>query len=261
MTTSINIETILKRDRAIVLTGLAVITTLSWIYMFYLAWQMKGMNSNMAMPMMQSWNTIDFLLMFIMWAVMMVAMMVPSAAPMVLIFASVNRKRRDKDAPYVPTVVFVLGYLVVWSVFSIAATAAQWGLHEAALLSPMMSSSTPVLGGLLLITAGVFQWTPMKDACLSHCKSPLGFIMTHWKEGQWGAFFMGLHHGAYCVGCCWALMALLFVNGVMNLLWIAVLAALVLIEKVIHKTSWFPRVTGGLLVAWGIFILVIAFSE
>jgi predicted metal-binding membrane protein len=228
--------------------------------MFYLAWQMKGMNSNMAMPMMQSWNTIDFLLMFIMWAVMMVAMMVPSAAPMVLMFASVNRKRREKDVPYVPTVVFVLGYLVVWSVFSIAATAAQWGLHEAALLSPMMSSSTPVLGGLLLITAGVFQWTPVKDACLSHCKSPLGFIMTHWKEGQWGAFLMGLHHGAYCVGCCWALMALLFVNGVMNLLWIAVLAAFVLLEKVMHKTPWLSRVTGGLLVAWGLFILVVSFS-
>lgn len=228
--------------------------------MFYLAWQMKGMNSNMAMPMMQSWNTIDFLLMFIMWAVMMVAMMVPSAAPMVLMFASVNRKHREKDVPYVPTVVFVLGYLVVWSVFSIAATTAQWGLHEASLLSAMMSSSTPVLGGLLLISAGVFQWTPMKDACLSHCKSPLGFIMTHWKEGKWGAFLMGLHHGAYCVGCCWALMALLFVNGVMNLLWIAFLAAFVLLEKVMYKTSWLPRVTGGLLVAWGLFILVITFS-
>jgi predicted metal-binding membrane protein len=227
--------------------------------MFYLAWQMEGVDPNMAMPNLQSWSVLDFFLMFLMWAVMMVAMMVPSVTPMVLMFATSNRNRRKNDGSFVPTGVFVLGYLVVWSVFSMAATAAQWGLHAAALLSPVMSTNTPVLGGLLLIIAGVFQCTSMKDACLSHCKSPLGFIMTHWREGPWGGVRMGLHHGAYCVGCCWALMALLFVNGVMNLLWVAVLAAFVLMEKVV-KGSWFSRVTGGLLVAWGVFILVTAFS-
>lgn len=252
-------ETILRRDRGIVLAGLAGITTIAWTYMFYLAWQMEGVDPNMAMPNMQSWSALDFFLMFLMWGVMMVAMMVPSVTPMVLMFATSNRKRRENDGSFVPTGVFVLGYLVVWSVFSIAATAAQWGLHAASLLSPMMSTNTPMLGGLLLIIAGVFQWSPMKDTCLSHCKSPLGFIMTHWREGPWGGVLMGLRHGAYCVGCCWALMALLFVNGVMNLLWVAVLAAFVLMEKVV-KGSWFSRVTGVLLVAWGVFILVTAFS-
>ncbi len=216
---------------------------------------MEGMDPNMAMPRMQPWSVLDFFLMFLMWAVMMVAMMVPSTAPMMLIFASVNRKRSANDAPFVPTGVFVLGYLVVWSVFSVAATTVQWGLHEYALLSPMMSTNTPILGGVVLVTAGVFQWTSMKEVCLSHCQSPLGFIMTHWREGPRGAFLMGLHHGAYCVGCCWALMVLIFVGGIMNLLWIAVLAIFVLLEKVVQKTSWLARVSGGFLVACGVFML------
>jgi predicted metal-binding membrane protein len=174
---------------------------------------------------------------------------------MVLMFATVNRQRRARTAPDVPTAVFALGYVVVWTLFSLAATLAQWGLNEAALLSSMMRSTTPVLGGLLLVVAGVFQWTPLKEACLVHCRSPLGFIMTHWREGRRGAFLMGLHHGTYCVGCCWALMLLLFVNGVMNLLWVGAIAAFVLVEKIVPAKGRLSQVTGALLVAWGLFVL------
>ena len=255
MSNTLTLESILKRDRTIVIAGLVGIALLSWAYVVYLAWQMEGMDPGMAMPQIQPWSGTDFLLMFLMWAVMMVAMMVPSAAPMVLMFATVNRQRRARTAPYVPTAVFALGYVVVWAVFSLAATLTQWGLNEAALLSSMMRSTTTVLGGLLLVVAGVFQWTPLKEACLVHCRSPLGFIMTHWREGRLGAFLMGLHHGTYCVGCCWALMTLLFVNGVMNLLWVAVLAAFVLVEKVVPAKRRLSQVTGGLLVAWGLFVL------
>ncbi|MEE9531236.1 MAG: DUF2182 domain-containing protein [Syntrophobacteria bacterium] len=255
MSNTLTLESILKRDRTIVIAGLVGIALLSWAYVVYLAWQMEGMDPGMAMPQIQPWSGTDFLLMFLMWAVMMVAMMVPSAAPMVLMFATVNRQRRARTAPYVPTAVFALGYVVVWAVFSLAATLTQWGLNEAALLSSMMRSTTTVLGGLLLMVAGVFQWTPLKEACLAHCRSPLGVIMTHWREGRLGAFLMGLHHGTFCVGCCWALMTLLFVNGVMNLLWVAVLAAFVLVEKVVPAKRRLSQVTGGLLVAWGLFVL------
>ena len=143
----------------------------------------------------------------------------------------------------------------MWTVFSLAATLTQWGLSEAALLSSKLRSTTPVLGGLLLVVAGVFQWTPLKEACLVHCRSPLGFIMTHWRERRRGAFLMGLHHGTYCVGCCWALMLLLFVNAVMNLLWVGTIAAFVLVEKVVPAKGRLTQVTGTLLVAWGLFVL------
>ncbi len=255
MSNTHTLESILKRDRTIVLVGLAGIVVLSWAYVVYLAWQMEGMDPGMAMPQIQSWSGTDLLLMFLMWAVMMVAMMVPSAAPMVLMFATVNRQRRARTAPYVPTAVFALGYVVVWAVFSLAATLTQWGLNEAALLSSMMRSTTTVLGGLLLMVAGVFQWTPLKEACLAHCRSPLGVIMTHWREGRLGAFLMGLHHGTFSVGFSCEIMTLLFVKLVMNLLWVAVLAAFVLVEKVVPAKRRLSQVTGGLLVAWGLFVL------
>ena len=255
MSNTLTLESILKHDRTIVLAGLAGIVMLSWAYVVYLAWQMEGMDPGIALPQIQSWNVTDFLFMFLMWAVMMVAMLVPSAAPIVLMFATVNRRRQARSAPYVPTAVFALGYVAVWAVFSLAATLTQWGLNEAALLSSAMRSTTPVLGGLLLVVAGVFQWTPLKEACLVHCRSPLGFIMTHWRERRRGAFLMGLHHGTYCVGCCWALMLLLFVNAVMNLLWVGAIAAFVLMEKVVPAKGRLSQVTGALLVAWGLFVL------
>ena len=249
-------DTVLRRDRILVLSGLALIIALSWAYVFSVIsdtqnMDMGGMGTQMTMPRMQAWDVADFALTFVMWAVMMVAMMTPSAAPMILMFAAVNRRRRKQEVSYIPTSVFLAGYLVVWAAFSVMATAAQWGLHAASLLSPMMASTSPVLGGILLVAAGTYQWTPLKHACLSKCRSPLGFVLNEWREGRWGAFLMGLKHGGYCTGCCWSLMALLFVAGIMNLLWVAAIAGFILLEKVAPGGDRLGRVAGVVLVGWG----------
>jgi predicted metal-binding membrane protein len=255
---------VLRRDRIIVLAGLISVAALAWAYTVYLAHDMgnmhMGMGMGMAMPKMQSWSLMDFVSMFLMWAVMMVAMMVPTAAPMILIFANVNRKRQEQERPYVPTAVFLSGYLLVWIGFSVLATLAQWGLHEAALLSPMMVSTSPILGGILLLAAGIFQWTPLKYACLKHCRSPLSFLMTDWREGYRGALIMGLKHGSYCTGCCWFLMALLFVAGVMNLLWVATITAFVLVEKAVPRGDLVGRIAGVALCIAGLIMLVQVWS-
>ena len=266
------LEVVLKRDRTVVLCGLVFVSVLAWGYVFHQAHAMNNMEmsgapmsmdmsmnmtTEMTMPQRNTWQALDFVLIFAMWAVMMVAMMLPSAAPMVLLFAAFNRRRREQQRPFVPTGVFLLGYLIVWTMFSLLATLAQWGLHNAALLSPMMTSTSPALGGALLIAAGVFQWTPLKNSCLAHCRTPLNFISTEWREGRTGALTMGLRHGAYCLGCCWVLMLLLFVTGVMNLVWIAVIAAFVLLEKVAPQPlrAYVSRGAGLILVLWGLFML------
>ncbi|TSA00214.1 MAG: DUF2182 domain-containing protein [Deltaproteobacteria bacterium] len=253
-------EAVLKRDRAFVIVGLAGIAAIAWAYMFYLDRVMgRSMGMEMGGPRMEGWGIWDFVLMFLMWAVMMVAMMTPSATPMILTFSRVNRGRHERRNPIVATGVFLAGYLVVWTVFSAVATFAQWGLHRAALLSPMMVSNNPLLGGMLLIGAGVFQYTPLKKACLTHCRSPLGFFMTEWREGNRGAFFMGVHHGIYCVGCCWLLMALLFVAGVMNLLWVATIAVYVLVEKIVPAEHWVSRVIGLFIIVGGLWMVTRTF--
>ena len=257
------LEQALRRDRVVVLVGILIIAAIAWAYTVYVAGTGMGMGDGMSMGMamadMRSWSAADFGLMFVMWAVMMVAMMAPSAAPMILMFAAVNRRRREREAPYVPTAVFLAGYVIVWAVFSVAATAGNWGLHEASLLSSMMGASTSgYLGGALLLAAGAFQWSPLKSACLKQCRTPMGFLMTSWREGQGGALRMGLEHGAYCLGCCWALMLLLFVLGIMNLVWIAALAAFVLAEKVAPMPEWVSRGTGVLLAGWGVWAIVTA---
>jgi predicted metal-binding membrane protein len=244
-------EAALRRDRLIVLLGLCAVTVLSWVYTVYLVWGMKGMEAAMAMPELQPWAVADLILLFIMWAVMMVAMMVPSAFPLVLIFAGINRRRRVQQDPLVPTGVFLLGYLLAWTVYSVLATSVQWGLHTAALLSPMMVSTSPVLGAAILVGAGIFQWTPLKYTCMVRCRSPRAFILTEWREGAWGSLVMGFKSGIYCVVCCWLLMSILFVTGVMNLLWMAVITVFVLLEKVIPRGEWFGRAAGLLLMGWG----------
>jgi predicted metal-binding membrane protein len=255
MSEASTLEAVLKRDRTIVLAGVAGLSALAWAYLLALAWRMPHREMAMAMPHMQAWEATEVLLTWVMWAVMMVAMMTPSAAPMILMFATVNRRRRGQQGPFVPTTTFLLGYLLVWGGFSVVATLAQWGLHTAALLSPMMVSTSPMLGGLLLLAAGIFQWTPLKSTCLTQCRSPLGFLMTEWREGAWGALLMGLRHGRYCVGCCWVLMALLFVAGVMNLLWVAAIAAFVLVEKVLPRGELVGRVVGSMLMLAGLVLL------
>ena len=247
------LEAVLRRDRGIVLVGLAVITLIAWAYMVYLA---RDMKTGMAMPVMQPWGAVDFALMFIMWAVMMTAMMVPTAAPMILVYASLNRRRHDPQPFLMSTVVFLLGYLVIWSGFAALATVAQWGLHLGALLSPMMVGISPILGGALLLAAGIFQLSPIKYACLANCRTPIGFLMTEWRDGPRGALVMGLRHGLYCLGCCWMLMSLLFVLGVMNLLWIAALAGFVLVEKVAPRGHLVSRLSGLVLIGWGGLVLL-----
>jgi predicted metal-binding membrane protein len=253
-------EIALRRDRIIVVSSLVVIMALSWAYVSSLASDMQNMDvpTELAMPQMQAWGITNFALTFVMWAVMMVAMMTPSAAPMILMFAGINRRRQKQRAPYVSTSVFLLGYLVVWAAFSVLATAAQWGLHAVSLLSPMMVSTSPVLGGVLLLVAGIYQWTPLKHACLSKCRSPLGFVLNEWREGRWGALLMGLKHGSYCTGCCWSLMALLFVAGVMNLLWVAAIAGFILLEKVAPAGQRMGQAAGGFMIAGGVVLLGLA---
>ena len=255
------IEAAIRRDRLVVLAGLLCLTALAWLYLIAMAAGMSGAamdhgGAAMAMPEIKPWSALDFVLMFLMWAIMMVGMMVPSAAPMILLFARVSRQAREPAGPLAPTSAFVGGYLAAWSGFSLAATGLQWALEQAALLSPMMVVASPVLGAVLLIIAGIYQWTPLKHSCLQHCRSPLYFVVGHWRRGTGGAFAMGLHHGAYCIGCCWFLMALLFVAGVMNLLWIAAIAAFVLLEKIAPWGPQIGRASGVLLVLAGVALLV-----
>ena len=239
-----------RRDFWAVISSLAGITLLSWAYLISMAGDMS-MSDGMAAMRMPEWDSRYFLMMYLMWAIMMVGMMLPSVTPTVLIYAAVARKSAAQGTPVAPTGAFVSGYLAMWVLFSLFATLAQWGLEQAALLSPMMVSNSVSLGAGLLIAAGIYQWLPIKDKCLTHCRSPVDFISTHWKDGTVGAFQMGLHHGGYCLGCCWVLMGLLFVGGVMNLLWIAAITGFVLLEKVLPLGDVGGRVMGVLMILSG----------
>ena len=248
-----------RRDRVAIYAALVGVTALSWACLMRMA---AGMDMPMEMSSMaqagmqiKPWTPADFIYMFLMWAVMMVGMMVPTAIPMTLIYAAVARKAAGQGTPLAPSAVFISGYIAMWTIFSAGATLAQWGLDQAALLSPMMVSSSPALGASLLIAAGVYQMTPAKNACLDHCRSPAHFISEHWRLGSSGAFRMGLEHGAFCLGCCWALMGLLFFGGVMNLLWIAGITLFVLLEKVLPFGGQGGRVAGGAMIVCGLAVL------
>ncbi len=255
------LETVLRHDRAIVLGALGGIALLAWAYMVFEAQRMNRtgvcecLGLAMSGPDVSPWSPGALLPLTLMWAEMMVAMMIPSAAPVILTFARVNRERRLQQRPYVATALFVVGYLALWTGFSLVAAIAQWVLHGTALLSAGMKSTSPFVAGSLLIFAGLFQFTSWKNACLDHCRSPLSFLLTEWREGRKGAVIMGLRHGAYCTGCCWLLMALLFVAGVMNMLWVAVITLLVLLEKIAPRRTRLTRLTGFLFVAWGAWVI------
>ncbi|MDT5018612.1 MAG: hypothetical protein QOD39_4772 [Mycobacterium sp.] len=210
-----------------------------------------------AMAGVQPWTATEFGLTLTMWAVMMVAMMVPSAAPMTLMYAAIARKAAAQHNPLAPTFVFVTGYIAMWVTFSLAATTAQFALDQAALLSPMMVSTSAAFGAALVIAAGVYQLTPIKNACLRNCRTPAHFMSRNWRTGDLGAFRMGMRLGAYCVGCCWILMGLLFVGGVMNLLWIAAIAIFVLLEKTIPFGEVGGRAAGVAMIVIGVLSLVL----
>jgi len=253
------LERVLRHDRAIVVGGLASVIVLSWIYILAGA----GMNMDAGVGQVgvtgvqTAWTPAYFGVMVVMWWVMMMAMMLPSAVPMVLLFAAINRKNREAQRPYVPAAVFAGGYVAAWVGFSLIATLLQWWLENLALLSPMLASNTALLGAGLLIAAGIYQVTPLKYACLRHCRTPLDFLSRRWRQSAWGAFTMGLEHGLFCLGCCWVLMGLLFYGGVMNLWWIAGLAAYVLFEKLAPAGHRIGRFGGAILVLWGVSILII----
>ncbi len=262
------VVSVVKRDRIVVLSALSTVVALSWAYVLAGAGmnmsaleitQLTSGESGIDMMMPAAWDLAYAGVMFLMWWVMMIAMMLPSATPMVLLFATVNRKQKEKGNAYVPTALFASAYLVVWAWFSVVAVALQWGLEATALLSPMLVSTSAFLGGGLLLAAGIYQLTPIKQACLKHCRSPLQFMMSHWRSGRRGVFRMGAEHGAYCVGCCWFLMGLLFFGGVMNLYWIIGLAVFVFLEKTIPAGHWFSYCVGVVLIICGGFVLFDAF--
>jgi predicted metal-binding membrane protein len=252
------LERVLTRDRIPVLAAIAGVTVLAWAYLGMMAGHMAGDMPGMAASAMASapWTTAHFAMMLGMWVVMMLGMMLPSAAPMILFFAMFARRSREQGHSVAPVGAFVAGYLVVWSTFAVVATTLQWGLDRAVFLSPHMATISPILGGAILMAAGPYQWTPLKDACLGLCRSPVAFIMGHWRAGTAGAFRMGVEHGAFCVGCCWALMALLFVGGVMNLLWVAAITLAVLVEKLAPRGRWISRAFGVALVLGSAWIMV-----
>ena len=262
------LEAILRRDRVVVVAALAIVTTLAWADLVWLAndmW-MGGMDmtgfrmipagQGWMMPVSAPWQPIEFGAVFVMWVVMMVGMMTPSAAPIILIYGRIGRQAAIEGPPFAASAWFALGYLLSWTAFALAATFAQWTLERAALLTPMMKSANNILGATVLIIAGLYQWTPFKDACLSYCQTPLGFILRYgFRREAIGALALGFRHGLYCIGCCWAVMVLLFVAGVMNLFWIAALSALVLVEKVLPFGRLVPRLAGIAFIAGGAWLL------
>ncbi|CAN7695452.1 DUF2182 domain-containing protein [Pseudoduganella sp. LjRoot289] len=244
-------ERVLRHDRLLVAGGLLAVIIASWAYLFSGAGMMQPMEG-MLMPMASGpWTFGYIMLMLFMWAVMMAAMMLPSAAPMILLYTTIARKQAHGTHVRLAGM-FTLGYIAVWTSFSLAAVALQLGLERLALLSPMMETTSVVFAGLVLAGAGIYQWLPLKAACLQRCRSPLEFVLTHWRRGAYGAFAMGARHGLYCLGCCWMLMLLLFVGGVMNLAWIAGLALLVLAEKLAPAGHWIGRGAGLVLLGWGL---------
>jgi predicted metal-binding membrane protein len=242
------------RTPAVVLLILSPLV--SWIWIVVMARDMYGpMTGASAWMMTPRWDAPHLLLLWAMWAVMMTGMMLPSAAPMLLLYGAIARRSAQASAGW-RIYAFAAGYLIVWTVFSLGATALQRVLAAVLLVSPMMEITTPYVGATLLLVAGMYQLTPLKLACLRTCQSPLGFLMSRWRNGLSGAFRMGLQHGAYCVGCCWALMLLLFVGGVMNLAVIAALTAFVAFEKLAPFGMHGARIAGVVLIMMGFWMIV-----
>jgi predicted metal-binding membrane protein len=242
-----------RRDRVLIPVCIAIVTALSWAYLIRLDPEMCVPMGDSRMPpaLAVNWIAADAWFNFAMWAVMMAAMMAPAAAPVVMLFAAARAGQGGRFAT-AAALVFGLGYLAVWTLFSAGATAAQWGLHQKALLSVMMSTTSPRLAGAILIAAGVYQLTRWKSRCLTHCRSPLGFLMSNWRDGAFGAFQMGFRHGVYCLGCCWALMGVLFAVGVMNLVWVGAITAFVLVEKIGPAGEAVAHLAGVALIVFGL---------
>lgn len=258
------LENLLKRDRAVVLAAVLALTALAWAYVLWTAASMSAATSAASMPGMDMpgmnmaqtgsvWSVGGFSFTAAMWVVMMIGMMTPSAAPMILLYARVGRQARADGRLFASTGWFAGGYLLAWSGFAVLAGLAQLALAHMMLITPTLAAANNLFAGLMLVAAGIYQWTPVKDSCLSQCQAPLSFLQRHggFRRDRRGSLQLGLKHGLACIGCCWALMMLLFVGGVMNLLWIAALSILVLLEKLVLFGRFMPRVVGLVLVAAG----------
>jgi predicted metal-binding membrane protein len=259
---SAHLERLVRRDRGVAAVALALLTVCAWIYLFRMDTSMRAaateaeMHAAMGMSGMNDWGPSDVAALFVMWVVMMVGMMLPSAAPMILLVAGTHRRQ---GGPYAQTrtAAFAGGYLVAWIEFSLAAALAQAALHAGALMSPLMATQSARVSGAIFLAAGIYQWLPLKHACLAHCRSPMHFVSEHWREGISGAFTLGLQHGLFCIGCCWVLMALLFAAGVMNLVWVAAIGGLVLVEKILKHGPVAGRIAGALFVVWALYLLTL----
>ena len=265
------IERALGRERTVVGIAIAALILLAWIYL----WRGAGMGmSALTMTrvalfphlapestMLMTMPAVSAITIILMWWIMMIAMMLPSAAPLLLLYARVIRHaatNKHPNAHYSQTAYLAAGYLSVWFGFSVAAASVQFLLQRAGLLSNMMLwSQSALLSAILLAAAGAYQLSPLKYACLNHCRSPAHFLTQHMGQGKLGAFRMGVGHGIWCTGCCWLLMALLFVGGVMNVVWIALLTALVLLEKFTKQGVFVGRLVGVLFLIWGAATLLV----
>jgi predicted metal-binding membrane protein len=246
-----------RHDRAVVVAILLSVILASWAYLLVGMDMPMPEMPGMTMPMDgPAWTAGYFALTLLMWMAMMTAMMLPSAMPMLLFYDSIARKRGAQTTAVGSTSLFGLGYLVVWLGFSVGAVLLQYAFDKASLLSPMTEITSVALAGVIFVSAGAYQWTPLKQSCLRQCRSPLDFIMTQWRGGNRGAFQMGLRHGALCLGCCWMLMLLLFVGGVMNVAWIAGIALFVMVEKLAPAGHWIGKAASLVLIAWGGAVLV-----
>ena len=265
---------VLRRDRVVVVLALTFLTVLAWSYLLWLSADMNmgGMDMTglrmipsgmgLMMPADMPWQALEFVLVFAMWIVMMVGMMTPSATPMFLTYARIGRQIEALSRPLAATVWFAVGYFLVWVGFALLATLLQWALDRSALLDFTMTTTSSVLGGLLFVSAGLYQWTSLNELCLAQCQRPFEFVMRHggYRRDARGSIMLGLRHGAYCVGCCWTLMALLLVGGVMNLLWIVLLALLAFLERVPSMGRLIARLAGIVLIAAGTWLVSMGVS-
>src|SRR5208283_391259 len=246
------IEVLLRRDRWLVGGALFAAVALCWAWVVPMALDMYGpMTGSSAWMMTGTWDFAHLALLFAMWAVMMAGMMLPSAAPTLLLYGCVARKSGEAVSARARVNAFAIGYLLVWAGFGLAATVAQRLLSKWLLLSPMMEAQNRAFGAALFIVAGLYQFTWFKRTCLESCRSPAAFIVRHWRPGTRGALRLGVANGLFCLGCCWALMLLLFVGGVMNLWWIAAITVFVLLEKIAPYGAQGGRLSGFLLCAAG----------
>jgi predicted metal-binding membrane protein len=248
-----SLESVLLRDRLLVGITLVVVTALCWAWIAPMAVDMYGaMSGSSAWMMTAHWDFVHQLLLFAMWTVMMIGMMLPSAAPALFLYGSVVRKSPEGNRAGLHVYAFAGGYLTAWTLFSLAATILQLLLNRWLLLSPMMEARTRWFGPGLLVLAGIYQLTPFKRNCLESCRYPLEFMTRHWRRGVGGGFRMGLLQGWYCLGCCWALMLLLFAGGVMNLWWIGALTIFVLLEKLAPLGVQGGRLSGFFIIAFAV---------